>query len=94
MPVRIIPKNYRNLTGLVANTKAQRMTAFESTLEKDFLLLLDFDPAVGTYEESSRWPSSIGMSRANVTPTNSHPIAQTEATTVRSHDLLEFRTIS
>lgn len=51
MPVRTIPKNYRNLTGLVANTKVQRMTAFESTLEKDFFLLLDFDPAVRTYEE-------------------------------------------
>ena len=42
MPVRTIPKNYRNLTGLVPNTRTSGMTAFESTLERDFLLLLDF----------------------------------------------------
>ena len=51
MPVRIVPKNYRNLTGLVPNSRTQAMTAFESTLERDFLLLLDFDPDVAFYEE-------------------------------------------
>ena len=52
MPVRIVPKNYRNhLTGLVPNSRTQAMTAFESTLERDFLLLLDFDPDVEFYEE-------------------------------------------
>jgi hypothetical protein len=51
MPVRIVPKNYRNLTGLVPNSRTQTMTAFESTLERDFLLLLDFDPDVEYYEE-------------------------------------------
>jgi len=51
MPVRIIPKNYRSLTGLVSNTRTRSMTAFESSLERDFLLLLDFDPDVEFYEE-------------------------------------------
>ncbi len=51
MPVRTVPKNYRNLTGLVANSRTQSMSAFESTLERDFLLLLDFDPDVACYEE-------------------------------------------
>src|SRR2546428_10283305 len=51
MPVRTIPKNYRNLTGLVPNTRTSGMTAFESTLERDFLLLLDFDPDVAFFEE-------------------------------------------
>ena len=51
MPVRIIPKNYRSLTGLIPNTRTQSMTAFESSLERDFLLLLDFDPDVEFYEE-------------------------------------------
>lgn len=51
MPIRIVPKNYRNLTGLVPNSRTQAMTAFESTLERDFLLLLDFDPDVEFYEE-------------------------------------------
>jgi len=51
MPVRTIPKNYRSLTGLIPNTRTQSMTAFESSLERDFLLLLDFDPDVEFYEE-------------------------------------------
>ena len=51
MPVRKVPKNYRNLTGLVPNTRTSSMTAFESSLERDFLLLLDFDPDVTFYEE-------------------------------------------
>ena len=51
MPVRRIPKNSRSLTGLVPNTRTSSMTAFESSLERDFLLLLDFDPDVEFYEE-------------------------------------------
>jgi hypothetical protein len=51
MPVRTVPKNYRSLTGLVPNTRTQSMTAFESSLEREFLLLLDFDPDVEFYEE-------------------------------------------
>jgi len=51
MPIRIVPKNYRNLTGLVYNSRTATMTAFESSLERDFLLLLDFDPDVECFEE-------------------------------------------
>ena len=51
MPVRTVPKNYRSLTGLVPNSRTQSMTAFESSLERDFLLLLDFDPDVEFFEE-------------------------------------------
>jgi hypothetical protein len=51
MPARIVPKNYRNLTGLVYNSRTSTMTAFESSLERDFLLLLDFDPNVECFEE-------------------------------------------
>ena len=51
MPVRTVPKNYRSLTGLVPNTRTQSMAAFESSLERDFLLLLDFDPDVEFFEE-------------------------------------------
>src|SRR5919109_3163101 len=51
MPVRIIPKNSRSLTGLVLNTRTQSMAVFESSLERDFLLLLDFDLDVECYEE-------------------------------------------
>ncbi len=51
MPARTVPKNYRNLTGLVYNSRIHSLSAFESTLERDYLLLLDFDPAVEFYEE-------------------------------------------
>jgi hypothetical protein len=51
MPVRKIPTNRRSLTGLVSSRKNDRMTGFESSLERDFLLLLDFDCTVERYEE-------------------------------------------
>lgn len=51
MPVRKIPTNRRSLTGLVSSRKNARMTGFESSLECDFFLLLDFDRSVERYEE-------------------------------------------
>jgi hypothetical protein len=57
MPVRKILKNHRSLTGLVAATKragpgtSGGMAGFESSLERDLLILLDFDPDVLSYEE-------------------------------------------
>lgn len=50
MPVRKIPKNYRNVTGIAAHGKADGPAAFESTLERDFIELLEFDPSVVTFE--------------------------------------------
>lgn len=51
MPVRKIPKSYRSVTGLVASNKNQRMAGFESSLERDLILLLEFDLNVEYYEE-------------------------------------------
>lgn len=50
MPVRKIPKNYRNVTGIAAHRKAQGKATFESTLERDFITLLEFDPLVERFE--------------------------------------------
>ena len=50
MPVRKIPKNYRNVTGVAASGKAVGPAQFESTLERDFLALLDFSQEVERYE--------------------------------------------
>lgn len=50
MPVRKIPKNYRNVTGVAAHRKADGPAMFESTLERDFIALLEFDPAIETFE--------------------------------------------
>lgn len=50
MPVRKIPKNYRNVTGIAAHRKAEGAAMYESTLERDFIALLEFDPAVTGFE--------------------------------------------
>jgi hypothetical protein len=51
MPVRKIPKNHRSVTGFVASGVNANQAAFESTLERDFMLLVDFDSEVISYEE-------------------------------------------
>lgn len=48
---RSIPKSYRNVTGRFASAKNQNSIGFESTLEKDFFLLLEFDRRVESFEE-------------------------------------------
>lgn len=50
MPSRKIPKNYRNVTGVQALTKGIGVSQFESTLERDFLSLLEFSPDVVSIE--------------------------------------------
>lgn len=50
MAVRKIPKNYLFVTGGYSSRKSEKMDAFESLLEKDYLLLLDFDDAVESFE--------------------------------------------
>lgn len=50
MPVRKIPKNYRNVTGIAAQTKAIGEAQFESPLERDFITLLEFSTDVARYE--------------------------------------------
>ncbi len=51
MPVRKIKKNYRSVTGYFASIKNGRNVAYESLLERDFFLLLEFDQSVSSYEE-------------------------------------------
>ncbi|GEA20357.1 heteromeric transposase endonuclease subunit TnsA [Vibrio harveyi] len=69
MSVRNIPKNYRNLTGLAASDKADS-PFFESTLERDFLTLLEFDQQVLFYDVQPvciGWEDDAKKSR-NYTP--------------------------
>jgi TnsA endonuclease N terminal/TnsA endonuclease C terminal len=51
MPVRIIKPNYRNITAAVASSKTNRSIMAESSLERDFLIILDFDLNVKFFEE-------------------------------------------
>jgi TnsA endonuclease N terminal len=59
MPVRKIPKNHLFVTGSFASRKNGQMGGFESLLEKEYMLLLDFDDAVKGFEEQ---PVTIPMS--------------------------------
>ncbi|TIH15597.1 heteromeric transposase endonuclease subunit TnsA [Marinifilum sp. JC120] len=66
MPVRKIPKNYRNVTGKLVNTKSDGPAGFESTLERDFLSLLEFSPEVLRFEVQPveiNWIDSKGKLR-------------------------------
>ncbi|NJD33676.1 MAG: heteromeric transposase endonuclease subunit TnsA [Betaproteobacteria bacterium] len=50
MPVRKIPKSYRQVTGVLASRKAEGFAEFESTLERDFLAILEFSQDVEAFE--------------------------------------------
>jgi hypothetical protein len=50
MPVRKIPKNYRSVTGVAAALKAVGDAEFESTLERDFVKLLECNGDVARIE--------------------------------------------
>jgi len=51
MAVRQIRANYRSVTGLVAADQTARSTAYESTLERDFIKHLLFNKNVLEHEE-------------------------------------------
>jgi hypothetical protein len=51
MPVRRVSNRGGNVIGKFPSIKMGRMIAFESLLERDFIYLLDFDPAVKWFEE-------------------------------------------
>jgi hypothetical protein len=50
MAVRKIPKSYLGVTGSFASRKSAQMEAFESLLEKEYMLLLDFDEGVDHFD--------------------------------------------
>lgn len=65
MSVRAIPKNYRNLTGLAHSVKTEG-AFFESSLERDFLTLIEFDTNVHSYDVQPvciSWTDETGKSR-------------------------------
>lgn len=67
MPIRKIPKNYRNVTGIAASGKAIGSAQFESTLERDFLALLEFSSEVANFEVQPikiEWTDRQGTSRS------------------------------
>lgn len=68
MVARRIKINRRSVTGFFPSPKAGRMLAFESTLERDFFVLCEFDndvafvdeqPVVIPYARAGRWYSHV-----------------------------------
>lgn len=53
MAVRKIPKNYLVVTGSFASQKNDQMNEFESILEKEHMLLLEFDQRIDRFETQS-----------------------------------------
>lgn len=51
MPVRKIPKSFRAVTGRFSSLINNRCVSYESKLERDYFLMLEFDRTVQTYEE-------------------------------------------
>jgi len=69
VPIRTIPKNYRNVTGKFSSRKSEGESAFESTLERDFLALLEFDNGVSRYEvQPLEINYLLGKSKRTYTP--------------------------
>ncbi len=51
MPVRKVSRHRGSAVGQFPSMKMNRMIAFESLLERDFIYLLDYDPRVTWFEE-------------------------------------------
>lgn len=51
MPVRKIPKNYLSVTGAFSSAKNGKSLGYESLLERDLMMLLEFDETVERFEE-------------------------------------------
>lgn len=66
MPSRKIPRNHLHLTGLISSPKNPAQVAFESTLERDFYILLDFRDDVLRFEEQPvtlKYVDATGVTR-------------------------------
>lgn len=66
MSARRISKNYRNVTGIAAHSKSKGVAAFELTLERDFLSLVQFSPDVVSFEiqpVTIKWDDHQGNKR-------------------------------
>jgi hypothetical protein len=66
MPVRDIPRNYRYVTGVISSQKAVGEAGHEASLERDFFLLLEFNPSVKKFEVQPLhvyWRDQLGRRR-------------------------------
>ena len=91
MPVRKIPKNYLGVTGGFSSQKNGRMLGFESLLEKDFFILLEYDDQVLSFEEQPvRIP--LGGKAKSYVPDVAIHFRQTPSSKIRKPVLTEVKT--
>ncbi|PTB96332.1 heteromeric transposase endonuclease subunit TnsA [Marivirga lumbricoides] len=50
-PIRKIGKNHTSLTGRISSQNSERLYSFESSLERDFIQITDFNPYVSRFIE-------------------------------------------
>jgi len=67
MPVRKIPKNYLGVTGAFPSRKNGRALGFESLLERDYMIRLEFDEGVESFEEQPVRIPVVGKGRRPAT---------------------------
>lgn len=69
MPVRKIPKSFRSVTGRFPSVINGRCIGYESKLERDFFLRLEFDRTIESYEEQPlRLTGHVGDRHVSYTP--------------------------
>lgn len=90
MPVRKIPKNYLHVTGGFSSRKNGRMLGYESLLERDFMLLLEYDPTVERFEEQPVSMKYAGQQRGNI-PYTPDVLVQFIASVARPPELVEVK---
>src|SRR5450830_817965 len=91
MPVRKIPKNHLSVTGSFASRKNGKMGGFESILEKEYLLLLDFDDEVESFEEQPINIPITGIARGYTPDVLVHFRADSETGQTRPPLLTEIK---
>lgn len=91
MAVRKIPKNYLVVTGSFASRKNAQMDAFESLLEKEYMLLLDFDDRVDHFEAQPVIVPVPGIPKGYVPDVLIHYLPDSESGEIRKPLLTEVK---
>lgn len=66
-PGRKIPKNYRNITGVITSEKSSNSIAFESKLERDYYMVFELEPNI-IYIKDQPFTLKSSMSGLKYTP--------------------------
>jgi hypothetical protein len=91
MPIRKIPKNYLVVTGGFASRKNDQMDAFESLLEKEYMLLLDFNERVERFDTQPITIPVPGIAKGYTPDVLVHYLPDPESGEIRKPLLTEIK---